>query len=81
MQTLTPEEFFNRIDGPLFLQQRQLLNDLLSAAAVPLDVRLTPAQVELLEGLGNLLDNLADIAHDRFAFGAVPTVEPPTIVA
>lgn len=66
MRPTTPEELVERIDGPLLRKQRQLLDDLLSAAAVPTDVRLTPEQVGLLEGLQGLLDNLADIAHDRY---------------
>jgi hypothetical protein len=66
MRPMTPDELIEKIDGPLFRRQRRLLDDLLAAAAVPTDIRLTPEQVSLLEGLQGLLDNLADIAHDRY---------------
>jgi hypothetical protein len=66
MRPMTPDELIERIDGPLFRRQRQLLDDVLSAAAAPPEIRLTPEQVSLLEGLQSLLDNLADIAHDRY---------------
>lgn len=66
MKPTTADELILQIDESLFRKQRQLLDDISSAAAIPIDVRLSPVQVELLEGLQNLLDNLADVAHDQF---------------
>jgi hypothetical protein len=66
MKPMAADELVAGIDGPLLRKQRQLIEDLLSGAALPKDVRFPPEQVGLLEGLQGLLDNLADIAHDRY---------------
>jgi hypothetical protein len=66
MKPMTADELIADIDGPLLRKQRQLVEDLLSGAALPKDIRFTPKQVGILQGLQALLDNLADIAHDRY---------------
>ncbi len=62
----------NNLDGPLFRQQRAWLINTAAVAAHALDAngvatfQLTKADVELLDGLVELTDAIADQAHDRY---------------
>lgn len=49
--------YFLAIDGPLFRTQREALGKLVARAG--------PAELEPLLGIQNLLDAIADQAHDR----------------
>ncbi len=53
------------IDGPAFRQQRELLQRLRSSAVSKMPYGSAPGETELLEGLIELTDALADQAHDR----------------
>lgn len=54
------------IDGPKFCEQRELLILLVDAARSGRPYELGSQRVELLEGLVNLTDVVADQAHDRY---------------
>jgi hypothetical protein len=54
------------LDGPLLRRQRELLFMLMEAADECRAFDLGPAQLELLDGLVNLTNALADQAHDEF---------------
>ena len=54
------------IDGPQFREQRELLISLADAVRSGRPCELGSKQAELLEGLANLTDALADQAHDRY---------------
>jgi hypothetical protein len=54
------------LDGPLLRRQRELLFLLMEAADESRPFDLGPAQFELLDGLVNLTDALADQAHDEY---------------
>lgn len=54
------------IDGPQLRQQRELLIQLAEAARSGRPCELGSQQAELLEGLINLTDVVADQAHDRY---------------
>ena len=49
------------LDGPLFREQRRALLDLQDRHAV-----LSSEERELIGGLIEMLDHVADIAHDRY---------------
>lgn len=70
-------ELFLGIDGPLLREQRERLLNIISrlsklaiykeySSARFAGIRLRPADLEALEGIQNLLDGIADIAHDQF---------------
>jgi len=54
------------IDGPLFRQQRELLIQLADPASSGQPVTFTERDRELLEGLLDLTDAIADEAHDQY---------------
>lgn len=56
------DSLFAGIEGPLFKQQRQVLSAIIDNGHLPADKN----ELELLEGLRNLLDCIADVAHDEF---------------
>ena len=60
------QQYDLRIDGPLLRSQRELLYKLLDVAhrGVPYVLR-SPTERELLEGIVEMLDAIADQAHDR----------------
>jgi len=70
-----PEEYFLRLDGPLFRQQRELLLSLLRNFNEHL---LTGEQADLLAGLATLLDELADQAYDRYGIDCLLEGEKET---
>lgn len=53
------DRLFKGLDGELFIEQRQLLLKME-------DMPLSAGEKELLGGLNNLLDDVADIAHDQY---------------
>lgn len=53
------ENLLKNIDGPLFKRQRIAVLDLI-------DGDIGAEKAEMLEGIQNLLDKVADIAHDTF---------------
>ena len=57
-----------RIDGPKLRAQRQAMLDLLNGT-------LTDGQREMLEGLVNMLDEIADQAHDNYGIDCLLTPE------
>ena len=63
--TLQPGRYHLVIDGPAFRRQRELLQRLRGFAAAEMPYWAAPGEVELLEGLINLTDELADQAHDN----------------
>lgn len=71
MTHMTPSELFADINGPLLKEQRALINDLAAKAHYP--VVITAEQQQLLEGLSNFLDCVADIAHDQFGIDCLFT--------
>ena len=60
------ENIIASIDGPLFRQQRQLLIRLAAHAHRGKPFTLSPNDRDLLEGLINLTDAIADEAYDRY---------------
>lgn len=64
---------FRNLDGPLFRQQRELLLRLATEANTSNPVMLTERDRDLLEGLINLTDVIADEAHDRFGVNCLLT--------
>ena len=54
------------IDGPKFRKQRELLFLLMEAADESRPFELGPEQFELLDGLVNLTDAIADQAQDNY---------------
>lgn len=61
------------INGPLFRQQRQLLIKLADQASNSKPCQLTEHDRELLEGLMNLTDALADEAYDHYKINCLLT--------
>lgn len=61
------------IDGPLFRRQRELLFKLADQASNSKPCQLTETDRELLEGLINLTDAIADEAHDRYGINCLLT--------
>jgi hypothetical protein len=55
------------IDGPLFREQRQLI------LAIMFQEGLTSDERELLEGVTNLLDAIADQAHEHYGIDCLLT--------
>ena len=55
------------IDGPAFRAQRELLMQLSESSQRQVALALSPEQGELLEGLVNLTDAIADQAADRYS--------------
>ena len=58
---MTANELFRGIEGQRFKQQRKLLSAIIDVGHTP-----TEDDLELLEGLRNLLDCVADVAHDEY---------------
>ncbi len=54
-----------KIDGPLFRAQRKLLMKIADLAQRKKPYKPAPGDVELLDGLVNLTDAIADEAHDE----------------
>lgn len=68
------------IDGPTFRKQRQLLLKLRDLAAGRIPNVPDPGDRELLEGLIELTDELADQAHDKHGVDCLlDTVEEPGV--
>ena len=65
-QSLDTHPYHLTIDGPAFRQQRELLQRLRGFAAAKMPYWPAPGEAELLEGLIELTDELADQAHDRY---------------
>jgi hypothetical protein len=64
------------LDGPLFRSQRELLQCLFDTARRQEPILLGTEETELLEGVLNLTDNLADQAADRYGIDCLlPTQE------
>jgi len=61
-----PQEYRLTIDGPLFRSQRTILLKLADLARQDLAYAPLPGDAEVLEGLVQLTDEIADQAHDRF---------------
>ena len=64
---MTVQEYSLAIDGPLFRRQRQLLLKLAESARHNRSVRADALDADLLEGLVNLTDAIADQALDRYS--------------
>lgn len=62
MQNKTPEEIIKGIDGDLFKRQRLMILDMAKQADKEGDLE----RSHLLDGLVDLLDNIADTAHDTY---------------
>lgn len=58
---LTSKELLSRIDGPLLAKQRMLVDSLCEDTSF-----LNDEDTELLRGLRNLLDELADCIYDEY---------------
>ena len=54
------------VDGPLFRAQRELLLKIADHAQKNQPYVPTPGDSDLLEGLVNLTDDIADQAHDQY---------------
>ncbi|MCE9553080.1 MAG: hypothetical protein K8T91_06835 [Planctomycetes bacterium] len=67
---------FAKIDGPLFRQQRALLLKLADQANNRKPCPWAIGDRELLEGLLELTDAIADEAHDQYEIPCVLTKEP-----
>jgi len=67
------QNIFASLDGPLFRRQRELLLKLADQARHSQPITLTEQDQELLEGLINLTDALADEAHDRYGINCLIT--------
>jgi len=65
--TLLAEDIVKRIDGPLFRRQRSLIYALETA----LFGKLSAAQLEDLSGISNLLEVIADTAHDVYGMATL----------
>lgn len=63
--TAQPGPYHLTIAGPAFRQQRELLQRLRGFAAAEMPYWPAPGEVELLEGLIELTDEMADQAHDN----------------
>ena len=63
---VTSRTYLLAIEGPLFRRQRQLLLELTTLARNGRSISLGEDQVELLVGLVNLTDAIADQAHDEY---------------
>ncbi len=61
------------IDGPQLRRQRELLFLLMEAAGESRTFELGPKQFEMLDGLVNLTDDIADQAHDRYGIDCLLT--------
>ncbi len=48
------------LDVPLFKEQRKFLNTLINTSIV------TEKEFDILLGIQNLLDSIADVAHDKY---------------
>ena len=57
---------FDKLDGPLFRSQRELLLKITDFAQHKQFYMPTSDEVILLEGLVNLTDKIADQAHDQY---------------
>ena len=64
------------LNGPLFRRQRQLLLDLMDRWAQGTAWLPRQEDVELLGGVNNLLDCIADQAHDRHGIDCLLVAEP-----
>jgi hypothetical protein len=60
-----PEDYALSLDGPLFRRQRELLIALADGAHNGRQVQIDPEQAELLAGLVELTDAVADQAYEH----------------
>ena len=58
-------DIFSKINGPLFRNQRLLLMKIADLAQKKQPYEPAPGDEDLLEGLVNLTDDIADQAHDQ----------------
>jgi hypothetical protein len=65
-ENMKEHNYLLSIDGPQFREQRELLIRLCAAARTGRPCELGLQKAELLEGLVNLTDAVADQAHDRY---------------
>jgi hypothetical protein len=65
-----PQRYTLRIDGPLLRKQRQALLDVIG-------LKLVEETYEALDGLLNLLDEIADQAHDRYGLASLLEEDAP----
>jgi hypothetical protein len=65
--TLLAEDIVKRIDGPLFRRQRSLIYALETVLAG----KLSAVQLEDLSGISNLLEVIADTAHDVYGLATL----------
>jgi len=63
---MTAESVIKGIDAEEFKKQRQCLMDLMESD-------LPDEQLDLIEGLINLTDHIADVAHDEFGMDTLLT--------
>jgi len=63
---MTIQEYSLAVDGPLFRRQRLLLLRLAESARHKRSMPADALDAELLEGLVNLTDSIADQAIDRY---------------
>jgi hypothetical protein len=64
-------ELIKKIDGPLFKEQRQVIAELID------DAYQEESDIRALEGLQNLLDEIADIAHDQYGIDCLLDMPDP----
>jgi hypothetical protein len=72
-----PEDIISKIDGPLFKQQRAVLRYAivhLTSCCTDCD-QWTPEDIEALDGLNDLLDTIADCAHDIYGIPCLDSQE------
>jgi hypothetical protein len=65
---MTANQIFRMIDGPALREQRRVILRFLGEAEDPLASRVyTAEEDDVLEGLLNLLDAIADCCHDIYS--------------
>jgi hypothetical protein len=64
-------EIIGKIDGPLFRNQRLLLMKIADLAHRKQPYEPAPGDEDLLEGLVNLTDDIADQAHDGYGIACL----------
>jgi hypothetical protein len=67
-------ELIKKIDGPLFKEQRQVILELID------DDSLLTSDIRALQGLQNLLDEIADIAHDQYGIDCLLDLPEPEVL-
>jgi hypothetical protein len=75
MTMADPQSYILDIDGPLFCQQRELLGRIANLIGRQHRYNPLPGDADLLSGLVELTDAIADQAHDRFGIDCVLTDE------